>query len=46
MTVETLLLIGSLLILFSIGVARAFNNFGVPTTKIGKNLSERKLGIN
>jgi cell volume regulation protein A len=31
MTVETLLLIGSLLILFSIGVARAFNNFGVPT---------------
>src|SRR5690606_26518026 len=30
-TVETLLLVGSLLILFSIGVARAFNNFGVPT---------------
>ena len=31
MNVETLLLVGSLLILFSIGVARALNNFGVPT---------------
>ncbi len=31
MSIEALLLIGSLLILFSIGVARAFNNFGVPT---------------
>ena len=31
MSVETLLLVGSLLILFSIGVARALNNFGVPT---------------
>lgn len=31
MTLETLLLIGSLLILLSIAVARAFNNFGVPT---------------
>lgn len=31
MSVEHLLLIGSLLILFSIGVARALNNFGVPT---------------
>jgi cell volume regulation protein A len=30
-SIESLLLIGSLLILFSIGVARALNNFGVPT---------------
>ncbi len=31
MTLESLLLVGSLLVLFSIAVARAFNNFGVPT---------------